>query len=148
MTLVLGLGNELLADDGIGFHCARRIAGLNLPDVQVETTALHGLALLEYFLPFEQAIILDAIQTGHHPPGEILEFGIDSLASTRYPSPHYTGLPEMIDIARQLNLSFPIHITIIAMEVTDMATIGGTMTKPVAAGLDSMAEAACRYLRH
>ena len=129
--LVLGLGNELLSDDGVGILAARALAKELRGQADVVETALHGLALLELFLGYRQAIVVDAICTGAHPPGAILELDPADLETVESPSPHYTGLPEMLTLAHQLKLNFPPDIKIIAMEVVDPFTVGFELSDPV-----------------
>ena len=94
-TLVLGLGNDILADDAVGVLAARALRDELAGRADVVETAMHGLALLDHFLGYERAILLDAIQTGKQPPGTIIELGVADLSPIATPSPHFTGLPEM-----------------------------------------------------
>ncbi len=126
--LVLGLGNELLSDDGVGILAAHALADALRDRADVIATAEHGLALFDHFLGYQRAIIIDAICTGVHPTGAIIELDPATLDAVITPSPHYTGLPEMLQIADQLALDFPREIKILAMEVADPHTIDTTLT--------------------
>lgn len=132
-TLVLGLGNDLLGDDAIGIIAAREVAKSlgDYPEIEVRESSFHGMALLEVFLGFERAIIIDAIQTKKHPPGTVIELTPDDLRPIANPSPHYTGLPEMMIVARQLDLDFPSEFEILAVEVEDPYTIGKEISDSV-----------------
>ena len=139
-TIVLCLGNDLLTDDGIGMLAAERLEH-ELPDtVKVVATAQSGLALLDHLIGYDRAIIVDAIHTGHRPAGMILRLSPDDLKFAYAPSPHYAGLPEMFAIADRLAITFPSRIDVLAVEVTDTETIGGTVSKQVMASLDSLVE--------
>jgi len=70
-ALVLGLGNELLADDGVGLLAVRKLKEEYTGQAEIVECTLSGLALLEYFIGFEKAIVVDAIQTGRFPAGTI-----------------------------------------------------------------------------
>lgn len=129
--LVLGLGNELLSDDGVGILAVRALSRELRGQADVVETALHGLALLELFLGYRQAIVVDAICTGAHVPGTVLELNPADLETVESPSPHYTGLPEMLTLAGQLKLDFPPDIKIITMEVVDPYTVGFELSEPV-----------------
>ncbi|MBI4558567.1 MAG: hydrogenase maturation protease [Candidatus Hydrogenedentes bacterium] len=137
-TLVLGLGNELLADDAVGILAARSLRRTRPTGVDVVETSVSGLALLDFFLGYERAIVIDAIQSGKHPPGTILEFGPSELRHVVAPSPHYTGLPELVTVADQLALDFPRQIRIFAVEVADSSTLGGELSAPVRAALPEL----------
>lgn len=146
--LVLGLGNELLSDDGIGVFAARSLKELLNGEADVIESSLSGLALLEIFLDYEKAIIIDAVQTGHHPPGTIYELSPADLGSLVAPSPHYAGLPEMITLARELQLDFPEEIVILAVEVADPYTIGGELSTPVRQALAGLIQRTGEQLRY
>jgi len=136
--LVLGLGNELLSDDGVGILAARMLNRQLRAQADIIETALHGLALLELFIGHRQAIVIDAICTGNYPPGTVLELNPADLETVQSPSPHYTGLPEMFNLAEQLALDFPSEVKIFAMEVVDPFTIGGDVSDPVMKALPTL----------
>jgi len=132
-TLVLGLGNDLLADDAVGLLVARALRERlgELDRVDVRETSVHGLALLELLVGYERAILVDAVHAGRHPPGSVIGIDPSELSEVYAPSPHYAGLPEMFALARALELDFPTDVAIIAIEVADVGTIGGPMTAAV-----------------
>lgn len=139
-TLVLGLGNELLGDDGVGALAARALkAPLEAcADVDVVESPLCGVALLDLLLGYDRALILDAIMTGRHPPGTIIELGPEDLDPVCAPSPHYAGLPEIFSIAERLALKFPQDIRILAVEVEDPYTLGAGLSSCVARALETL----------
>ena len=144
--LVLGLGNELLSDDGIGMLTARRLAGEFCGRADVVESGLSGVALLDILAGHPKAIIIDAMQTGQVPPGTILELDPGDFRAIPSPSPHYTGLPEMITLARELNLEFPDEVRILAVEAEDLRTIGGPLSPPVAEAMDKLVQMVRTYL--
>lgn len=141
-TLVLGLGNELLGDDGVGTLAARELKEqLNdRTDVDVVESSQCGVALLDLLLGYDRALILDAIMTGKHPPGTIIELGPDDLDPVCAPSPHYAGLPEMFSIAEQLTLKFPQSIRILAVEVKDPYTLGTKLSLTATRALEALVQ--------
>ncbi|UCD76085.1 MAG: hydrogenase maturation protease, partial [Phycisphaerales bacterium] len=92
---------------------------------------------------YERAILLDAIQTGEHPPGTVIELDPSELSAVYAPSPHYAGLPELLSVARQLELEFPKRFRIFAVEIVDPLTIGGEMTPAVRDAIPEL----CRRVR-
>lgn len=145
-TLVLGLGNDILADDAVGILAARALQ-TRLADVaDVQETAWHGVALLEVFIGYERAILMDAVMTGKHAPGTIIEINPDELAPVQGASPHFTGLPEMIAMAKELDLEFPKNFRIFAVEVADPHTVGGEMTPAVRDAIPALCERVCAAL--
>jgi hydrogenase maturation protease len=136
--LVLGLGNELLADDGVGLLIIRELTKEYKGQAELVECTVSGLALLEYFVGFDKAIVVDAIHTGKQPAGTIYELVPADLGEVYAPSPHYTGLPEMIALAKQLELQFPADIKIFAMEIADPYTIGGPLTVSVRGAMEGL----------
>ncbi|GAH17016.1 unnamed protein product [marine sediment metagenome] len=62
-TLILGLGNPILSDDGVGFCVAGELRGrLSQQEVTVMETSMTGLSLLDLLAGYDRAIIIDAIQ--------------------------------------------------------------------------------------
>ncbi|MDK9700478.1 MAG: hydrogenase maturation protease [bacterium] len=135
-TLVLGLGNEMISDDAIGILAVRQARRLwearHLnSEIEFVECSVHGIALLEFFMGYDRAILVDSIQTGKHPPGTILVVDPNKLAPVTAPSPHFTGLPELLGIAHQLKLPFPKEFSILAMEVSNTNTLGEKLSPAV-----------------
>jgi len=132
-TLVLGLGNDLLGDDGIGLAAieALRAETPPLEGVDFVASPLSGLALLDLFVGYDRAVVVDGIRTGRHPAGSVTELLASDLDRIVAPSPHYAGLPELFAVARSLDLPFPSEVRILAVETEDPYTVGGAMSAPV-----------------
>jgi hydrogenase maturation protease len=145
--LILGLGNELLADDGVGVLAARRLREELEGQAEVIESSLSGISLIELFAGYQKAIVLDAIRTGRHPVGAILEFAPDDLGQVTAPSPHYSGLPEILALAQQLEVEFPQEIKILAVETADTTTIGGSLSELVAAAITPLVERVTSQVR-
>ena len=130
-TLILGLGNELLSDDGVGIKAARSLREEFQSQADVMECSETGLALLDILEGYERVLLLDAISTGHHPPGTVLEFGAEDLHQTVAPSPHAAGIPELLQLAKRLGLSFPEKLHILAIEVENAYELGERLSTPV-----------------
>ena len=67
-TLVLGVGNLLMSDDGVGVHAVQRLEKRTLPPgVEVLDGGTCGLDLLQFFEGVERLIVLDAANLGREP---------------------------------------------------------------------------------
>ncbi len=139
-TLVLGLGNDLIADDGVGIEAARRLRDqlADAPDVDVHECSMSGIALLEELIDYDRVVLIDAVKTGAKPIGEITELRLEDLGVVLAPSPHYAGLPELLAIANEMQLDFPSEFIIYSIEVDDPFTIGGGMTQHVIGALPKL----------
>lgn len=145
-TLILGLGNELLSDDAVGIWAARVLKERLKDQADVVESSMSGMALLELFIGYERAIIIDAIKTGRQAPGTISELSPSDLSSVIAPSPHYAGLPELLALAKRLNLDFPKEIKIFALEVEDPYIIGSALSEPVRNALEELTQRVCGQL--
>lgn len=145
--LILGLGNELLSDDAVGILAARALKERLKDKADIVESSLSGMALLELFIGYERAIIIDAMKTGRRAPGTIYELDPSDLGTVAAPSPHYAGLPELLAMAKTLKLDFPKEIKIFALEVENPYTIGGTLSKPVKEALEDFVQRICAYVK-
>ena len=144
--LVLGLGNDLLGDDAVGLMAARLLSSTVSPHADVLQSNLSGIALLDLFEGRDQVIILDAMQSGCYPPGSVVELTAEDFRSFPCPSPHFTGLPELISIAEELDMRFPRQVHILAVEIREACTIGGSMSKEVADAIPEIVNCVQRRL--
>lgn len=134
-TIVLGIGNELIGDDGAGVVAARALHGRLDRGIDVVETAECGIALLDHLIGYDRAILIDAMFGSGHPPGTVRVLKPDDFSPIEHPSPHYAGIPELIDVARQFGFAFPKWIRIVAIEAHDRSTIGAGITPSVMRGV-------------
>lgn len=67
-TLVLGIGNVLLGDEGVGIHVVRRINAEQLPNhIDVVDGGTGGFHLLEMLQSYDRIILIDAALDGQQP---------------------------------------------------------------------------------
>lgn len=128
---VLGLGNELLADDAFGILAAREIERSFPDEIDVVCSSAGGFNLLDDLLGAAQLVVVDTIITGSASPGTIHVFRADQITSTPGVAPHFLGLFEVLAVGRQLHMDLPEEITVVAVEASDCETIGGIMHRDV-----------------
>jgi hydrogenase maturation protease len=130
-TLVLGLGNPLLRDDGIGLHVARELEKLFADDPAVEVGEDYwgGLRLMERMIGYDRVIIIDAILTGGEP-GTIHLLTPDDIPTQRSASVHDVNLPTALEFGRHAGASLPTasDITLIGIEAGDVQTFDETLS--------------------
>ena len=78
--LIVGIGNVLLGDDGVGVHAARRLALHPPPEVCVLDGGTDFLALLPHLEACDVAVVIDALDAGG-PPGTIYRGTVGDLAA-------------------------------------------------------------------
>ena len=125
-TLVLGLGNPILSDDGVGLQVTSQLkSAVDLPDVSISDTELGGINLLELLIGYERAIIVDAIKTPEGEPGQIYQLSSESLHATRHTdSTHGISFASLIELGRKLHLALPRDIILFGIEAGDVSTFG------------------------
>jgi hydrogenase maturation protease len=146
-VLVLCLGNALRRDDAVALHVARALLAAPEPGATVVTSARAGLYLLDDMEGFDRVVVVDAVQTGSHPPGQVHALPLEALHAPAGPSPHAIGLPSALALARASGAPVPSRVWLVLVEVAEMDTIGEGLTPAVAAAVPRAVEAARRACR-
>jgi hydrogenase maturation protease len=145
-TLVIGLGNPILTDDGVGIYTARAVRRVLPVDATVDVTelAVGGLGLMEAMVGYERVILIDALWSPPDETGEVLQFDAGRLPETlNSASSHDVDLPTALRIGRELGASLPAddHIQIVAVRANDVLDFGDEPTPPVKAAIPEAAAA-------
>jgi hydrogenase maturation protease len=99
--LILGIGNIILKDEGIGVHVAQKMQQMSLPpDVEVLDGGIKGLDLLDFIEDREKVVVVDAVKAGA-PPGTLFRFTDKDLAGKKgtLRSAHGIDFSDVIAIA-------------------------------------------------
>jgi hydrogenase maturation protease len=130
-TLILGLGNELYGDDGVGLEVIRQMEShphlkklRQKHPISLEASNLTGLKLLDIIAGYDVLIIIDTIKTSQPATGKIRLLEGSDLRHIPGPSPHYVSIPQMIDLGQQIGLKMPQIIKIIAVEAKNIYYLG------------------------
>jgi hydrogenase maturation protease len=137
-TLVIGLGNPILGDDGVGWRIAETVQSHpDLPKgIEFDFLAVGGISLMERLIGYDQVILIDAIVTHQHPVGTLHCFKIEDLPSRdigHLGSPHDTSLQDALKMGRELGAELPEDITVIAIETQNVFDFSEELTPQVAA---------------
>ena len=141
-VLVLGVGNPILSDDGVGIHVARELKKRSMPGVDVEELAASGLELLDVVRGYDKVVIIDAIQTTKGKPGElhILEEK-DFEKSIHGSSPHGINIATALALGRKLvPAEMPKEVVFFAVEAEDLVNVSERLTPKVAKALPRIVE--------
>jgi len=119
-TRVIGLGNPILGDDGVGWCVAEQVRdGLRGRDVDVLCLAVGGVSLMEEMVGCERALLVDAVVTGG-TPGEVVSCPLDALgdpACGHTASTHDTTLVTALTMGRALKAPLPDDVWVVGVEV-------------------------------
>ena len=104
-TLVLGIGNSILGDDGVGVRVAQELAGkIKNDNIDVRDVGIDGLNLLDLILGYDKLIVIDAVLTEREKVGEVYRFKPENVydPSRSAISPHHFNLATTIEIGKKL----------------------------------------------
>ena len=105
-----------------------------------------GLALLDHLEGYDRALILDAIATGKCRPGTVLSWQRKDFKDIVSPSPHFSGLPELIQLAERVGMRFPKDMRVLAMEVDNPTVFREALTPEAKKALPDLVSQARRVL--
>lgn len=154
-TLVIGLGNPILGDDGAGWRVAEEVARQidGKVGISVECFALGGLSLMEHMEGYRTVILIDTIFTGTKPTGtiNIVPLGeLPDLSAGHTTAAHDTSLRNALIIGRKMDLTLPEDkdITVVSIEAESVYDFSETLTPPVEAAIPLAVEAALKLINN
>lgn len=144
-TILIGLGNPILGDDGVGWKVVEYIQqNCSLPTfVEIDFLALGGISLMERLIGYDHAILVDAIITRQNPIGSVMMLDIKDLpdqAGGHLASAHDTSLQNALQLGRSLGASLPERITIVGVESQSVYDFSEELTRPVAEAVPEAAK--------
>lgn len=133
--VVVGLGNEIASDDGVGLHAAAALAiELNdRSDVEVIALPWAGFALLDVLRGRRRAVLIDGLTTDTHPPGAVVRLDeADFGGSVRLNSFHDINYPTVMALGRTMGWKMPDEVAIWGIEMAVFDEFGEELTPVVA----------------
>ncbi len=143
---LLGLGNEILADDAFGIRVAEEAHRRVGPAVDVVVSCDAGFNLIDRLTGVEQLLVVDTVQTGKSPPGTISVFEAESIECVPGISPHTTGILDVLAVAKALGVAVPERVTLLVVEAADCCTVGGAMHPAVRAAIPRVVQRSAELL--
>jgi hydrogenase maturation protease len=149
-TLILGLGNPLLGDDGVGWRVVEQVQQRIAPSIaEIDYHAGGGLALMERLIGYDRVLIVDALTTGQRATGAIDCFRLNDLppyAASHLSSAHETDLQTALAVGKQMGAILPGEILIIGIEANQVYDFSETLSPAVAEAVAPAARAILAYL--
>jgi len=168
-TLVIGLGNPILGDDGVGWKVAEKVQQLldsnprfqfsyrpvdskvihRTPRVEVDCLSLGGLSLMERMLGYQRVVIVDSMATGQSPAGSVSVFPLSSLPhpmAGHSASTHDTSLLTALETAKAMGLPIPKSVDIVAIEAGNVYDFSEELSPPVANAVPEAVQAVFELL--
>jgi len=102
-TIILGIGNLILGDDGVGVHVANEVkTHIDSPNITVDEAITGGMNLLDLLLGYDKAIIIDAVKSKDSKKGEVKRIKLSDFTTMHSCNPHDVSLIEAIEMAKKL----------------------------------------------
>ncbi|MCG6963474.1 MAG: hydrogenase maturation protease [Acidobacteria bacterium] len=140
--LVLGLGNLLLRDDGVGLELLKRLEGrfADAPGIELVEGGTQGLALLPFLERRPGLLVLDAAAFGAAPGTVHVMWNPEHHAAPRGIGAHEGNAGELLDAARLIGY-LPEQVCLVGVEPADIST-GIGLSGEVEGALEAALEAA------
>jgi hydrogenase maturation protease len=140
--LVIGLGNPILGDDGVGWVVARQVERDhgNDPVIEVDCLALGGLSLMERLIGYRHVILVDSLNTGQRPQGAVVAFTLEELVDLTYghaSAAHDASLKTSLDVGRKLDAVLPADkdVHVVAIEAQHVYDFKDELSPAIAAAV-------------
>jgi hydrogenase maturation protease len=155
--LIIGLGNPILGDDGVGWRVAELVAAqlglikiekripsnlntpLRNPTIEIDFLSVGGLSLMERLIGYQKVIIIDAMSTGNSPIGTVTTFHLYELPDQAFghiSSVHDTSLQNALKIGQAMGAHLPQEIQIVGIEANEVYNFSEELSPIVTAALD------------
>jgi len=142
-TIILGIGNPILGDDGVGVHVANEIKKhINNPNITIDEAITGGMNLLDLILGYDKAIIIDAVKTKDGKNGEVKRIPLGDFSTMHSYNPHDVSLIESIEIAKKMGEDrIPQEIIVVGVMMKEMpCQFGEKLSKKIAAAVPKAVE--------
>lgn len=142
-TLVFGLGNTILSDDGVGIEVVRELArriGTG-SDIEFREGSVGGLAIMDEIAGFDRLVLVDSIKTGNGKPGNLYKLNPEDFSTPEHLSgSHGVDFFTALQLGRRFGYRMPRKIDIYAVEVADNVTFSNQCTGQVAVCIPKIVE--------
>jgi len=147
-TMILGIGNVLLTDEGVGVRALNELERRYTfsDDVELLDGGTSGIELLRHIEDHDNLIIIDCM-THDQPPGTIYKVeneDVPSVFRTRI-SPHQLGLSDLL-AAAMLTSGLPENLVLFGVE-PETVDIGLELTETVESSLNKLITTVVEELR-
>ncbi len=149
-TLVVGLGNPILGDDGVGWRVIDELDELEHDEASLQQACVGGVSLMELLVGYRHAIIVDAIIDPDAEPGSVWcrpLSAVETQDASHLDSTHDAPLPAAIEAGRALGAVLPSDIEVVGIVIERGDVFGEQLSDVVAAAVPVAAAAVVGALR-
>ena len=121
-TIILGVGNLILGDDGVGIHVVNEVKKqIKDPNITIDEAITGGMNLLDLLVGYDKAIIIDAVKSETAETGEVKRIPLSDFNTMHSCNPHDISLIEAIKMAKKLGeTKIPNEIIIIGIMMKEI----------------------------
>ena len=150
-TVVIGLGNPILGDDGVGWRVVEEVkremtlSTASLVDgdeIVVDCLSLGGISLMEHLIGYQRVILVDAFLSEGEPGmihvarlGEIPNYSAFHISSA-----HDTSLQNALKLGRELGANLPEDVMVVGISIKHIQDFGEELSPPVAEAVSKAAQ--------
>jgi len=149
-TLVVGLGNPILGDDGVGWRVIDELDELDHDEASLQQACVGGVSLMELLVGYRRAIIVDAIIDPDDVPGSVWcrpLSAVETRVASHLDSTHDAPLPAAIEAGRAMGADLPTDIEVVGIVIERGDVFGEALSDDVAAAVPVAAAAVVGALR-
>jgi hydrogenase maturation protease len=143
-VLVIGLGNPILGDDGVGWKVAEEVKKQLSPElpVDVDCLSLGGISLMEHLIGYGHAILIDAFAL-EESIGSILILKLSDLpnySAFHTASPHDISLQNAIELGKSMGAHLPDDVTVVGIATKRVCDFSKILSPPIAGAVPQAAK--------
>jgi len=137
-TLVIGLGNPILGDDGVGWRVVDELQTVLAAEgtaIETDCASLGGLSLMERMLGYQRVILVDSIETAEGAIGTVRVFPLEALldpSAGHSASAHDTSLLTALEAARAMGAQVPSRVDVVAIKARPTYDFSEELSPPLA----------------
>lgn len=150
-TIIVGLGNPILGDDGVGWKVVDEIKK-RLPAnscVDIDCLSVGGISLMEHLIGYDRAIIVDSFIADMEDMGSILIHKLEDLpnySAFHITSTHDTSLQNAIQLGKEMGAHLPEEVIVIGVAIQHICDFGEELSPLVTETVLPAAHIALNYL--
>ena len=147
--LVVGLGNPILGDDGVGWRVIDAVDELDHEEASLQQACVGGVSLMELLVGYRRAIIVDAILDPEAAPGSVWckpLSAVETRVASHLDSTHDAPLPAAIDAGRAMGADLPTDIEVVGIVIDRGDVFGEQLSDVIAAAVPVAAAEVVRAL--
>jgi hydrogenase maturation protease len=139
-VLILGMGNPILSDDGVGLSVARMLQD-NIPEADVAFSSMIGLNLFDLILGYDTMFIIDAMTTRAGEVGELKKISEHDRCGTLHLfSSHGLNIFELMELGSRCGFEMPSLKAVYGIQIGSEIAFGGELSSALSEKLPAIVE--------